>query len=345
MTADANTAPQSAKSRAEPDGKIADKWRRWIAGDMPDDAFYGALMARIRPLLHHYIKRYGIPQDQISDVSQEVLLALIETGFLREFDPERGVSLVSFLGGFIWRCCATFSRKLDRQRVQVTSAVHEEWFAQRVGAAPAGRGSSPFRGSGALEEIDLDLDVMEEQADRDRRVAIARSFGEGRIDAALKEVGVSPSGSMPDRRVRKDERHKRGNPILKDIRLNGGLSRRQVADGIGMELWRYQAFETGKRKAPDSIYATVTRFVENARPLADFGWLREATCRSIVETWMDMLGVDSPTHKLMLRVTGMSEDGILGWYNATHKPLDKRLSRLAAAHEAVLLYVEENNRR
>lgn len=323
--------PETLDDRDRRDSDLDRLAREWLDSGVFSTELYRALSLRVAGMAHHVARRLGIPR-AAEDIEQEAVTLLVEKA---EWRPEDG-PLAPYLFGYVWRYGLKLARKTNPPNIVRVGNWHDE---------------TEFRvqekeGGGYLNPI-------ETEAEKAHREHLLRGLDTKAIDRALADLESSPSGPGPKKERRgsakahkgrkKDRRHRRGNLRLEEIRIRAALSRREIAAGIGLSEWEYQAYETGKRAhTPAWVYEAAQRFAENARPPWDFAWLHIASGHQIVSEWERLLGVEY-TDPLMSEVTRIGSKTLQQWYNATEQTPRKSLTRQGRAHDLVLSYVEGDN--
>lgn len=285
--------------------------REWLEGHREAEDFVRLVQPRVQRIAYSVAGRYALFGSE-DDLAQECLTVLFEG---RGWNPDAGSTLASYLFGVVQRIANARTKRFDHREVQPMGEIFDSMEAHAQADKSLAIESKP-------------LEVLEE-AEMARRVSRINTTA---LSAALKEL-------EPRKRNRKDTRHQRGNETLQSIRDRAGLTREEMAQGLGIQSWKYQAYETGKAKPPESFHDRACEYAENARPPQQFDWLHRASSKEIVASWMEMLGVslDDP---LLQEVTGKTIKTLQRWYNADQKP---KVSSLAHCHAAVLAYLAESS--
>lgn len=325
--------PENLGDRGRRDADLDRLAREWLDTGVFSTELYRALSLRVAGMANHVARRLGIPR-ATEDIEQEAVTLLVEK---QEWRPDDG-PLAPYLFGHVWRYGLKLARSINPPNIVNVGDWHgeTEFQAQESGGY---------------------LNAIEIEAEKETRDRLVRGLDTEAIDRALLDLEGSASpepkkrkrrGSAKAERIaqeerKKDRRHRRGNLRLEEIRIRAALSRREIAAGIGVSEWEYQAYETGKRAhTPAWVYEAAQRFAENARPPWDFAWLHIASGHQIVSEWERLLGVEY-TDPLMSEVVRIGSKTLQQWYNATEQTPRKSLTRQGRAHDLVLSYVEGDN--
>ncbi|WP_018949019.1 helix-turn-helix domain-containing protein [Thioalkalivibrio sp. ALMg11] len=281
----------------------------WLEGRMDANEFACLVQPRVERIAFNVAGRFGLFGSE-EDLAQECLALLFEK---RGWNPEAGASLSSYLFGCAQNIANARTKRFDHREVYSVGEVFDAVEASAQAGQSATAESRPFE---VIEGVEM--------ARRSARIDASA------LRSALKEL-------EPRKRSRKDTRHLRGNETLQSIRDRAGLTREEMAQGLGIETWRYQSYETGKAKPPERFQDRARDYAESARPPQHFDWLHTASSKDIVGSWMEMLGV-SLCDPLLQEVTGKTFKTLQRWYNADQKP---KVSGLAQCHAAVLAYLAQ----
>lgn len=306
--------------------------RQWQSGELDAARALQHFAPVIERLSRWATRAHGLPLDVIDDTRQELVLALLTQG-VPNWKPELGQDVSSYFASYAWRVAAHLARHMRRE------PTYDELYDDTLVAAPDLPWSSGSE-SGLLAPSPEALLEKERHGvlHTDDLAPIRSAHLAASIDQALAAIDTS-AARRPGRPRLSDTRTRlqavRGgqararlrpkiNQRLRAARTAMGLTRFDMAQALGIPLWRYAKYESGQvAPVPESIYAQVDALESN---MAHRRRITEAfadySMSAIIAFWESLLeqaGIDSGPEGIR-SLLGVSQRTMFRWQYDFYKP-------------------------
>lgn len=263
----ANPDPVSDRAIWDEDTKA---FLSWAEGAISDEQAFSALTPLLSRLTKSAARRYRLTPDLQDDCYQELASVLL-LKLRKTFHPEWGCSIASLLSGYAWRIAAHLARR-ERREIPVDelydetlfAATDAPWMSAQGLVVPSPEALIERHAHGVIDPRHRRETLSTQAAAIDRALAA--------IDPTAKPKRASRKRTTITRRLQAMAGGKPlvGNPSRKfDMRLRlarraMGLTRSQMAQSLGMPLWRYTKYESGQvTPVPDALYQQVQALRSN----------------------------------------------------------------------------------